>query len=190
MAICPYAQFAQHRGGAAAAFPEGAPFGITLHRTRTGWGQAQKFVTSGKYPHFMVGTEPSSGVRTAGGTTPWGGLIQYEDTAYQTAHHRGENAKYIGIEFQSADAEDYNAVPLSNYQLAIGNLLVGWICDTHGIARKGPPSVKQVNKMERNVHGIISHADIQKGWNPGAKSNHGDRLSASDFAALGIAPWS
>lgn len=191
MPMCPYASYVPHTHcNTHTAFPAGAPFGIVLHRTRSTWAAAQRFATVKKeYPHFMIGKLPPNGPYGFNVVATTGGLIQYKDTDFQTAHMHGENDKYIGIEFESEDIPDFNSVPLTSYQISMGKLLISWICDEHGINKYGPPPRKVVNILNRNFHGILSHADIQKGRNPGATTNHGDALSRDEFLALGIEPY-
>jgi hypothetical protein len=189
MAICPFITSFLSHGSTRRPFPPGAPFGIVLHRTLTNWDVAGKFAWVERYPHFFVGkTGPISGSYTAP-VDMRGGLIQYQDTAYQTAHMKGENQKYIGIEFEVEDVPTYNNVAMTSYQITMGRILIDWLCKEHRINKYGPPPRQVVNILNRNFHGVLSHADIQKGINPGAITNHGDAFSKADFAAFGIQPY-
>jgi hypothetical protein len=114
-----------------------------------------------------------------------GGMIQYQDTLLQAAHMRGENAKYLGIEFQSQS----NLDPLTDYQLQMGRLLIAWLCEEHSINKYGPPPNQVVKILNRSFHGVLCHADIQMGKIPGAQTNHGDAISKDEFVALGIEPY-
>jgi N-acetylmuramoyl-L-alanine amidase len=154
------------------------PIGIVCHRTECPFDQARSgFVRGPKSVHFLLGKVPGNAVQ----------LVDTNTVAYHVGP--GANAFFIGIEFESIVARPgyehktdplVNADPLTLYQLDMGHAVINWICTTHKIPKKGPPSRADMMRCRGKYGGLLNHASLDGFFS----TDHGDALGMRDWAAL------
>lgn len=169
------------------AFGRNLPIGLILHRTEASYDHLYNAWVNGPNrrgtsAHFLVGKEESQ-------------VVQLVDTG-TVANHAGHGANqiYLGVEFESIAARPGVAGqdPLTNldeltpFQIDIGRDIVDWICRTHNIPKKGPPTAIQWRNCRGRWNGILGHADVSKGGF--FHTDHGDELQFIDYIALSVWP--
>jgi hypothetical protein len=114
-------------------------------------------------------------------------VAQLVDTS-TTANHVGPvaNDLYLGIEFESIPGPAANLDNLWPHQIDIGRDIVDWICRTHGIPKRGPPTAVQWTNCHGRWHGILGHADVSRGHF--FHTTHRDTVQFIDYIALNVWP--
>jgi len=178
---------ARYHGG---LFHAPYPIGIVLHRTEASYKRVHKgFVEGGKRhvsAHFLIGKHE-------------GEVVQVVDTN-QKAYHvgSGANSYFVGIEFESIAARKgihgtdplVNADPLTDFQVKTGRKVIEWLCATHGIPRKGPPTKFEMAGCQGLWRGLLNHRDLRLAPAAFPHASHGDALRREDWQALlPYGPW-
>lgn len=146
--------------------PQGrlSPTAIVLHRT---YGLRGRDTYQGAYSigrngrdgkgigfHFLVGKNE-------------GQAAQFYDTNVGAAHAKGANTWAVGVEFDGVNED-----PLTDWQVRMGALIIGAVCDGHRI-----PRTYTLDGGRRRINGCLPHALV-----PG--SDHTDLITLADWRRI------